>query len=86
MLPHLVPGKIVLAWGFGRPKIGDVVILTHDGLEKVKRIAHIEGERLYVIGDNAEASTDSRQFGPVDRTAVLAKVIWPRLQSPSSNV
>ena len=78
MLPRLIPGKIVLACGLGRLKIGDVVILTHDGLEKIKRIARIDGNQLYVLGDNSAESSDSRQFGAVNRAYVIARVIWPR--------
>lgn len=79
MLPHLRPGRIVLGWSKARLDIGDIVILSHDGLEKIKRIAHIDGEKLYVRGDNAAESTDSRHFGWVDRTQILAKVVWPRV-------
>ena len=78
MLPRLVPGRIVLACGFSRLRIGDVVILLHDGLEKIKRIDHVEGDKLYVLGDNGADSTDSRQFGAIDRQYVIARVIWPR--------
>lgn len=78
MLPHLLPGKIVLGCGFGKLKKGDVVILSHDGLEKIKRIDQIESDKLFVLGDNADQSTDSRQFGLIDRSQVLARVIWPR--------
>jgi len=79
MSPYLTPGKIVFGWRPKRLKIGDVVILFHDGLEKIKRIDRIDGESLYVLGDNPEASTDSRQFGLVDRNQVLARIVWPRV-------
>ena len=81
MLPRLVPGKIVLACGIGRLKIGDVVILMHDGLEKIKRISSIEGDQLFVLGDNGADSTDSRQFGAINRGYVVARVIWPRVSA-----
>jgi signal peptidase I len=79
MLPYLTPGKLVFGWRPKRLKIGDVVILFHDGLEKVKRIDSIEGEKLYVLGDNPIVSKDSRQFGLIDRSQVLARVVWPRI-------
>lgn len=79
MLPYLTPGKIVLGWRARHLKIGDVVILFHEGLEKIKRIDRIEGEKLYVLADNPIVSTDSRQFGLVDRRQILARVVWPRV-------
>ncbi len=79
MLPRLVPGRIVVAHGWGAVSTGDVIILVHDGLEKIKRVSRIEGGKAYVLGDNAEASTDSREFGWVNLHDIIAKVIWPRL-------
>jgi len=78
MLPALPPGKIVIgAVRFGSLQEGDVVIVLHDGLEKIKRIAKIRGDQLFVLGDNPEKSTDSRSFGWLSVTVVRAKVIWP---------
>ena len=79
MLPYLVPGRIVLASRFRRLKPGDVVILLHDGLEKIKRISSVGEDKVYVLGDNSGASTDSRQFGWVARGAIIARVFWPRV-------
>lgn len=78
MLPSLWPGRIVFGWGPARLRRGDVVILSHDGLEKIKRVHRIDGERLFLTGDNAAASTDSRHFGWVHRRHVLARIVWPR--------
>jgi nickel-type superoxide dismutase maturation protease len=78
MLPNLKPGQIVVAWRSGRPKVGDVVVIRHDSLEKIKRIGKIESRKVYVLGDNSAASTDSRQFGAIDRTQIIGRVIWPR--------
>jgi phage repressor protein C with HTH and peptisase S24 domain len=78
MLPVLRPGGIVVGWG--RPKklaIGDIVIVQHEGLEKIKRISQIEDGKLYVLGDNPEASKDSRHFGWLDLSTVQAKLVWP---------
>ncbi|HVU59749.1 MAG TPA: S26 family signal peptidase [Candidatus Saccharimonadales bacterium] len=83
MLPTLRPEQLVVGIGIGAPKDGQVVILAHGGLEKVKRIASINGETAYVLGDNAPASTDSRQFGRVPREQIIARVIWPRTRLPS---
>lgn len=78
MLPHFRPGRIVLGWRPRRVRPGDVVILLHDGLEKIKRVDRIEGDKLYVVGDNATVSTDSRQFGWLPMASVKARVVWPR--------
>ncbi|HEY1835444.1 MAG TPA: S26 family signal peptidase [Candidatus Saccharimonadales bacterium] len=79
MLPQFWDGRVVVASGwFGRLRPHDVVIIRHDGLEKIKRIRQINDERLFVVGDNEAASTDSRDFGWLEYAAVQAKVIWPR--------
>jgi phage repressor protein C with HTH and peptisase S24 domain len=78
MLPDFKHGQIVLGWGYGKLKIGDTVILVHQGLEKIKRVSVIEGDKLYLLGDNSPQSTDSRQFGWIDRAHVVARVVWPR--------
>lgn len=79
MLPKFEDGRVVVASGwFGTLKSDDVVIIKHDGREKIKRIHKIDDDRLYVIGDNAPASTDSRDFGWLPCEIVQAKVLWPR--------
>ena len=79
MLPGLRPDHIVVATGvFRRLAPEQVVIVRHDGLEKIKRIQQVRDGRVFVVGDNARASVDSRSFGWLPRQAVIAKVIWPR--------
>lgn len=79
MLPKFRDGGVLVASGwFGQLKPADVVIIHHDGREKVKRVHEIDGDKLFLMGDNYEQSTDSRDFGWLPRESVTAKVIWPR--------
>jgi len=76
MAPTLHPGKLVFIWRWGyKPRVNDIVIIKHNGLEKIKRITRIEPQGLYVRGDNALASTDSRHFGIVPFESVMGKAI-----------
>jgi signal peptidase I len=88
MAPTLLQGDwalTVIPLRYGR---GDVVVLEHPGrpgYEIVKRIVGAPGDRVggrrlgpdewWVEGDHARSSTDSRQFGPVARGAVRARVV-----------
>jgi signal peptidase I len=94
MEPALAPGDWALAVPLRRPHLGDVVVVEHPGrpgYEMVKRLRAAPGDRVgertlgpdewWVEGDFAEASTDSRQFGPVSGDELKAKVAlvyWPR--------
>lgn len=78
MTPSFREGQIIIASRIGAPKAGDIVIIVHKSLEKIKRIHDIDDDRIYVLGDNNIQSTDSRQFGWINRETVIARVIWPR--------
>ena len=80
MLPGLKPGTILIAVAHPRRIVaGDVVVVRHEGLDKVKRVQQISDRGVYVVGDNPQCSTDSRDFGWLDRSAIAGKVWWPRL-------
>lgn len=80
MAPKLRPGQLIIATRFFRKlHAGQVVIVQQDDKQLVKRIEIIEDDRLFVIGDNLPASVDSRQFGWLDRGAVIARVLRPNL-------
>lgn len=74
MLPACQPGDVVVAIRWFRPRLGQIVILRYDRLI-IKRIARIEPCGYWVEGDNAGASTDSRQLGLVVRDQVVARVL-----------
>lgn len=79
MAPTLTPGQLVIGRQTNDLRPGDVVIVSHNGLEKIKRIERQQGDLLYLLGDNPTASTDSRSFGWVQATSIVAKVVWPKL-------
>lgn len=78
MRPILEPGSIVVgSLRFRGPRPGEIVVLRHAGLEKIKRIKDIKDNQVFVVGDNPDSSTDSRSFGWLPTSAIMAKVIWP---------
>ena len=80
MTPKLQPGQLIVATPFFRKLYpGQVVILRKNNKELVKRIEQLEDDKVFVIGDNLSASTDSRQFGWLDRSTVIARVVRPNL-------
>lgn len=81
MFPTLKPGQDVLvfhwAYIFTEPKKGDIVVIKKNDTAIVKRIGQITSDRnIFVQGDNADESTDSRSFGPIDKSEIIGKVIF----------
>lgn len=57
-------------------RVGEVVVArSPDGTTVVKRIAKIGGRSLFLVGDNAQKSIDSRKFGWIGREKVVGKVM-----------
>lgn len=78
MLPTLKPGQDVLVWcWFVSPKVGDIVAIRVNNREMIKRIQSCDGRSIFVMGDNQKMSTDSRKFGPIKRSQIIGKIIWP---------
>lgn len=75
MLPTLQPGQIIVAVRSRSLAAGDVIIVVHEGMEKIKRITAVRPDSVYIEGDNRTASTDSRHYGWVDRAKVRGKVL-----------
>ena len=71
---RVVPHRLVVVEGPGRP-----------GFELVKRVTGVPGDarggivlgrdEYWVTGDREAASTDSRSFGPVRRSAIRGRVV-----------
>jgi nickel-type superoxide dismutase maturation protease len=79
MEPSFRAGDRVLAVPFAKVRPGDVVAVFDPrdrGRLLVKRVASVEGQALDLRGDNDSASTDSRTFGSVSRSAVVGKVVY----------
>ena len=77
MEPTLHEGDWIIARRDGRAGVGDVVVLEHPGrpgMLIVKRLQHADAEGYWVLGDAPDASTDSRQFGPV--AEVVGRALW----------
>lgn len=80
MVPTLRPGQIVIASKLiPRLRTGCVVIIQHNGLEKIKRVVKVRDDQFFVQGDNFVDSTDSRHFGWLPKNYAIARVVWPRI-------
>lgn len=89
MLPTLKHGQDVLVWcWFYQPKAGDMVVIKKNGKEMIKRVRQMSSDPLrlvgdeasrgaFVQGDNEKESTDSRNFGWINKKDIIGKVIWP---------
>ncbi len=79
MAPFLLQGRVVVItrW-YTRPKVGDIVVVKHDGKEKIKRITQLDDKGIFITGDNRLQSTDSYDFGWLQMSDVVAKLLWPK--------
>jgi phage repressor protein C with HTH and peptisase S24 domain len=79
MLPVLPPETLVIGLGiFRRPKVGKVVMIIHEGKEKIKRIERVEDDKIFVTGDNPSSSTDSNHFGLIYAGYIKGHIVYPR--------
>lgn len=85
MMPTYSPGDILLGqcWHFNI-KAGDIVVAIVQKMPIIKRIGAIDGSKLIILGDNSDASTDSRNYGPIDHDMVRSKIIIRLIQTAKS--
>jgi nickel-type superoxide dismutase maturation protease len=86
MLPTLLPGDRLFVVHGLRPRPGDLVTLPDPRSPArvvVKRVTAVAGdETVEVRGDNPQASTDSRTFGPVPARSVRGRVVYRYFPEP----
>ncbi|MEO5628012.1 MAG: S24/S26 family peptidase [Candidatus Saccharimonadales bacterium] len=86
MEPTLLNGQLVVVWRWAKPRPGSVVVVHHNGLEKIKRIQDVKDGQIYLLGDNPLKSTDSRQFGWLPVSHVQGRVVGRRLNQPEQRI
>lgn len=84
MYPTLKPGDLILvdtwAYKLNAPAINDIVVFStpdRPAYTMVKRVADIsDGDHtFFLLGDNSQASQDSRHFGVIHRSLIKGKVV-----------
>jgi nickel-type superoxide dismutase maturation protease len=79
MEPALKHNQIIIAssipYIFRKPHTGDIVVLSHSKCI-IKRIVKVKENEVFVVGDNKNESTDSRNFGWVNKKEIIGKVIY----------
>lgn len=83
MYPTYQDGDILLinrlAYLFSKPRVGDVIAAKDPRDKKIliKRIEKVNANKYFVVGDNKRHSTDSREFGMIERKDIIGKVMYP---------
>ena len=82
MLPTLNPDDRVLVRRVkannGIPPVGAIVVAWHPSQPKrrlIKRLESLSNDGMMLLGDNPSSSTDSRQLGPIPRSALIGVVV-----------
>lgn len=79
MLPTFEPGDRLVVVPALRLEVGDVVAARDPRQPErllVKRVSRLGAGLVWLRGDNPTASTDSRDFGPLPRSAVAGRVVY----------
>ncbi|HSX01623.1 MAG TPA: PQQ-dependent sugar dehydrogenase [Candidatus Saccharimonas sp.] len=75
MEPAYQAGDLLLGLRWFRPRAGQVVVAWHGGRPLIKRLTGLTPDGVWLAGDNAAASTDSRHFGALPHSAIEALII-----------
>ena len=54
-----------------------VIAKNPSGREVIKRVKELKNDKVFLLGDNARKSTDSRHFGFIDKSSVIGK-FWKK--------
>ena len=76
--PELIPGKRYLATNLLKPKIGDFIVFQNPKNRKemfVKKVSEVKNDSYFVEGTVSWA-TGSEDFGPVNKSLVLGKILF----------
>lgn len=77
MQPFLKAGSRVLSLNcFYKLKLNDLVVARVNNRLIIKRITKMNHDKLFLEGDNRSESTDSKQFGWVNKKNIIGKVIF----------
>lgn len=75
MKPVLCDGDIIVCKKQKQYRVNDIVLCRLSDRVLIKRISSITEKEVYLLGDNESSSTDSRHFGVVSSSSVLAKYL-----------
>ena len=80
MTPTLRAGQDVLSFNWAylskKPRVGDIVVVKVNAKDMVKRVDKVYDRTVYLLGDNNNESSDSRDFGPVKTDQIVGKVVY----------
>lgn len=80
MAPTFVPGETVLVsaipYIIRRPRVGDIVVAQIKEKMILKRIKRVSENTVFLVGDNANESTDSKKLGEIYNKDIIGKVVY----------
>lgn len=77
MYPTLRKGsRVVTQNWFYKLNLKDIIVAKVNNRPVIKRIKRITAKKIFLEGDNKSESTDSREFGEIDKNKLIGKVIF----------